>query len=432
MVSFHQYKKYVFAGMFFLMSLQYAFAQGSGSAQMSTISFSPLQQTVTQNSTFDVSLYINTHNQDINTIDLKLLFDPHKLALVQPSSGKSLISSWTEPFSYSNIDGTINISGIVQNGFNAQSGLISTITFKALAPGMTAVTIDPSSEILANDALGTKTQTEFGQGVYTIVQASPLGVKVFSDTHQFESQFYNNKNPVVEWSEDPDADGFSILLDNKPFTVPDNKINATTTSMSYSNLEDGVWYFHIKEERNGVWGATTNFTIRIDTTPPDPFQPTVDIVQNGENTRALVSFATTDFVSGIDHYEVAVINETTSPNISPVFVEAANPYQLAVSPGSSLKIFVRAIDTAGNVRDESISVYVPPLFVSFVTRHSVPLLCIVTLLLLAFILFHFLVGHKVATHIKEVVYLLEHGEEMEEVEKELHDEELKKTSSSDS
>ena len=68
-------------------------------------------------------------------------------------------------------------------------------------------------------------------------------------------------------------------------------------------------------------------------------------------------------MAGIAHYEVAVIDKTEPPLESPVFIEAESPYQLPKLISGYLRIVVRAIDKAGNVRDETLDTKFPePIF----------------------------------------------------------------------
>ena len=281
-----RYNKLYFSLLIFSFCLAFypflSFSQEENNkAQISTIFFSPLQQTVIEGSIFDVSVYLDTHKESVNTINIKILFDPHKLELVRPSNGKSFVSLWIEPLSYSNINGTAQILGVIKNGLNTESGLITTITFKAIAPGITFVNIASSSKILANDGLGTEIKIESGRGIYNIVQKPPAGPRVFSDTHPFESNWYNNKNPILGWEKDSGATDFSFILDDKPNTIPDDVPETQEIQTHFTNLNDGIWYFHIKARKKSVWGATTNFVIRIDSIEPISFQPTVDILTGG-------------------------------------------------------------------------------------------------------------------------------------------------------
>jgi len=382
--------------------------------------FSPAQGTFTEGSTFDVSIYINTLKTSINTMELTVKFPPNKLAIVRPSAGKSLIQLWLEPPSYSNSEGTARFVGIIPNGVKTASGLITTMTFKAIAIGEATVSLGANSEILANDGLGTKVESEFGRASISIIPKGPGGVKIFSETHPFESQWYNNPNPVISWEKDTNVSDFSFALDSAPATVPDNIPDNDSTSKGYENLSDGLHYFHIKARKQGVWGAASHFLIRTDTTPPAEFTPKAEILSATVFSRILISFFTTDSLSGIDHYEVAAIDRTDSPDISPAFVQAESPYQLSNPASNAVRVIVRAIDGAGNVRDESVDINVPLSLISFLKNYWGLIILILLIILLALLSFHYLIGHRLSRRIKEAVHVMEHPEEIQKIEREAH------------
>jgi hypothetical protein len=235
-----------------------------------------------------------------------------------------------------------------------------------------------------------------GRADYSIVPKLPEGVKVFSETHPFSSEWYNNTSPVFSWEKDPGVTGFSFLLDNKPNTIPENKILTTDNSKGYEDLQEGVWYFHIKANKNGVWGNTSHFLIKIDNTPPAIFTPKVDYVLAAITfvERSLISFFTTDNLSGINHYEVGIIDKKAPTTESPVFFQSESPFQVPLSKDTSLKVIVRAIDNAGNIRDVSVDVYRPSTLTKFITDNIYYIILILLLtIVLLFLVYHFLSKH---------------------------------------
>ena len=79
-----------------------------------------------------------------------------------------------------------------------------------------------------------------------------------------------------------------------------------------------------------------------DTTPPNPIQPETPRERYLEGDDALLSFATTDDQSGIDHYELSIGN-------GPYFV-ATSPYVVSGLKAGDLFIQTKAVDRAGNER----------------------------------------------------------------------------------
>lgn len=362
--------------------------------------FSPSSGTVLTDATFDVSVLLNTQGKSVNSVELDLKFPADKLQMVKPSSDKSLLSLWLEPPVYSNTAGTARLVGIIPNGITTSGGLIATMTFKAIATGTAVITVQSSSRVLANDGAGTDVLTGFGRATWEITPQPPAGVTVTSETHPFSDQWYNNNSPALQWEKDDGVTDFSFLLDHEPFTVPDDNADGSDTIVSYNELADGIWYFHIKARKDGVWGSTTHYALRIDTTPPAEFTPTSEALSSGQLGRVLISYFTTDALSGIDHYEVGAIDLHAPADETPAFVVADSPYQIPDIIGKSFRVVVRVFDRAGNVRDEQIQVTVATTAVSFVEEHLTVVFLSILGLILLFILFHLVFRHRMLSKLR--------------------------------
>ena len=388
--------------------------------QTAEIYFSPQQGTFLEGSTFQIPIFINTKGGSINAVELYLEFDPSRFSIVSPSGGVSIIGLWVEPPSYNNTKGTAKIVGTIPNGITTGSGLIATITFQAKAPGVGAVSLSSASQALMNDGIGTPVELQSNQGRYTVIAKPPEGAAVFSDTHPFQDRWYNNNNATLAWNKEPGVTGFSYILDNKPTTVPDNTITATDTIKAYEHLSDGMWYFHIKALKSGVWGAPTTFVLRIDTTPPAVFTPTIDYLSAAVVARFLVTFFTTDTLSGVDHYEVGVIDQSTPVTESPVFVQTESPYQLPFSATSRAQIIIRAFDRAGNIREGEVHAVVPFAPLKFITDQAVIILLGLLIIIIFFFILHYMFNHRLIRRIEKGMALLKEEEKKEKEAISLH------------
>ena len=362
---------------------------------------SPIRGSFLVDAIFDVSIFIDTGGSDVNSVEVNIKFPPDKLQIVKPSAGKSFISIWISPPAYSNDKGTLSFVGGAPNpGINTSSGLVSKVTFRAKKSGVARIEILPSSKVLANDGKGTDILDSVHGGTYTISPRPPAGPKVFSTTHQNENKWYNNNNFIVGWEKEAGVSGFSSVLDSFPKTVPDNTQNEEGSQAVFENLEDGLWYFHIKAKREGVWGAPSHFLVRVDATPPAIFQPKVEILTAAIIQRAVVSFFTTDALSGVDHYEVAVIDKSSDATLSsPVFVESESPYQLPRRISANIKVIVRAQDKAGNIREGSAdaTLEIPSFFFGVFRKDNIGLFVVIfgLVFLLAFFVRHFIKKHGI-------------------------------------
>lgn len=381
---------------------------GTGAPPLSQVDvfLSPQNASYREGSTFDIPIFVNTRDQSINAINLSLSFDQSKIRIINPSGGRSIVGVWVSAPLYDNSRGTLQLSGLIPNGIKTESGLVATLTFKALQPGQAFVRFTPESRILLNDGLGTEATTEFMRGSYDIVPKPPEGVTVYSDTHASQATWYNNPNPVIRWDNVPGVEGYSYVLDTKPNTIPDNDIKTKDTFISYSDLSDGVWYFHLKALKRGVWGGTTHFALRIDSTEPEPFEPRFESSVSSRGWVRLVSFDAVDRGSGIEHYEVGVVDASKAETALPVFIESESPYTLPQESGT-LAVTVRAFDKAGNTRDVTVTV-MPRVFVmAAIQNYAVSILLLILLLALALFAYHYVFGHRFFARFRRAVRVFE-------------------------
>lgn len=376
-------------------------------AARSEISITPQQATYTEGSIFEVPILINTKGRSVNTIELNIKFDPTKLSIVKPSTGKSVIGLWIQPPTYDNTKGTASVAGSIPGGIVSDSSLILAITFQAKAVGTALVQVLDTSSVFANDGVGTPTILSFNRGTYTILPKPPGGLTIYSDTHPFQDHWYNNNSPVLAWNKDPGVIGFSYVLDDKPNTIPDNKNLSIDPTKSYQDLKDGLMYFHVKALKDGgSWGGTTHYLLRIDTNPPAKFKSKVSYIVNDNLNRALVTFFTTDALSGVDHYEIGVIDKTQSLTSSPIFVRTESPYEVPPVSNSGSTVIVRAYDYAGNSVDSQINIKVPGRFTNWIMNNSTIILLLILLLLIILYFTHYLWGHHVLRRLQLISKLL--------------------------
>lgn len=360
----------------------------------SALFFSPASGTFLDDATFEVSVYLDTQDSNVNAVELHVQFDPNMLSIVKPSSGTSIIGIWAEPPSYDNTKGTVKIVGVIPNGIKTNSGLITTILFKAKRTGNASISVTDTSKVLLNDGMGTATDLARGRALLVISPKASAGVAVYSDTHPAQDSWYNNNSPVLTWETDPGITGFSVAFDDKPTTIPDNVVSTTDTIKGYQNVADGVWYFHVKAFKRGVWSATTHYAVRIDTTPPAVFAPTINYLSAAAAARFLVSFFTTDALSGIDYYEIGIIDRLVPVTESPLFVEAESPYQLPFDATQKARVIVRAYDKAGNVRDASVDAEVPFMPFVIIEKYSLEILTIVLGVMTLILLLRYVINRR--------------------------------------
>lgn len=329
---------------------------------------SPSSGTYYVGSSIAVDVLVNTGGNPTNAYRAVLNFPEDKLEAVAISSGGSICSLWIPPTpNYTNISATFEC-GATQ-AFKGKAGRIGTITFTAKAAGDATVSIS-DGEVKKADGIGTELLSARGSALLKI-EESPAGVPVISSsTHPDQNGWYQSRAVELAWTTPAGADGFSYILNRKADDVPDNTAEGTAADKTYADLEDGIWYFHLKAHNPEGWGATGRFRFQIDNRPPEDFEIVVDPPSKQIARAPLLSFAAIDRLSGIDRYEISI--DGADP------ITTASPYQFERIKGGVHEILVRAFDRAGNTKDAQATLMVvgvsPPKITRPAEGESIPFL----------------------------------------------------------
>jgi len=319
-----------------------------------SLGFTPNRVEVASDSTFDLSLTLNTGGQSVNALEVYVSFPADKLQVVSPTTGSSFVSFWINGPSYSNTNGSLSFQGGLPNpGINTTAGIISTINFRAKSPGTATIRYQINSKILANDGAGTSIPLTFGQAIITIRPATPAGPVVSSSTHEDPGHWYSSPAFNASWTS-PGGTDYSYVFDQLPTTTPDEVAETQGTVVAQTMTGDGQWFFHIRAKAGGVWGATTHYLFKVDNSPPASFTITTDSNSILSGQRGVFNFTTTDGVSGIAYYEARVVRLDGDEDAVTAFSEAVSPYQSPKLGDGRYRLVVRAVDTAGNVMEATL------------------------------------------------------------------------------
>lgn len=345
------------------------FAEGVFGA---TLRLSPAAGSFILGSTFDVAVILNTQNEAVNTIEVELDFPADKLQIANPSLGKSIVQIWANPPTFSNRDGKIYfIGGIPSPGINTSEGVVQSFTFRVAAPGEARIAFGKNISVLANDGLGTDVLKQTSPASFKLILPPAQGPDIFSPTHPEQGKWYKDPNPILKWSASANSQGFSYVLNHDPNTAPDTSIDTLDAEATMSELESGIWYFHVREKAGNTWGGTSHYFLNIDTLLPASFGVNVSPGERTSSKSPIVRFFTTDSLSGFDHFEMKLVPLKSGPTDASFFFEAGSPYQLSNMKSGRYELVVRAYDKAGNFRDESVTLNILSSILQFVTPEGV-------------------------------------------------------------
>jgi hypothetical protein len=321
----------------------------------------PRSQDVYEGDSFIVEARLNTEGEEINAIDTGLVF-PDVLEIVNFSQGNSILSLWPEKPTLGKED--ISFIGGVPNGFSG-NGPVLKITFRVSPENKgivkkAKITFKENSKVLLNDGKGTMAELNLLQADYNFLEKPGDLCLISSKTHPDQNKWYNKKKLHLHWNlKEYNFYSYILSYDSsaKPDDVPDKPEGEMIWmgDMSYDNLEDGIYYFHLKQgqentEGNLVWGPKTTFRAMIDATKPEPFDLKISQDSSVFEGKYFLSFFTKDTGSGIDHYEILEEYNSIYPwerKEGSVWKTGESPYSLEDQALCS-KILVKAVDRAGN------------------------------------------------------------------------------------
>lgn len=123
-------------------------------------------------------------------------------------------------------------------------------------------------------------------------------------------------------------------------------------------LEDGFYSYTVRaQDRAGNISEKKNVSFCMDKTKPESFNILLNVKGWTNNTTPVAEFTTTDKTSGISHYEYRIDEN--------VWRECTSPLQTEHLKDGKRKLQIRAIDKAGNIRQEEAIIQIdtscPPL-----------------------------------------------------------------------
>ena len=182
---------------------------------------------------------------------------------------------------------------------------------------------------------------------------------ISSKSHPDQNKWYNRNTLYLHWNLREES-LYSYVLSYSPLAKPDNIPDKPKGDliwigdMRYDNLEDGIYYFCLRESYETTlgkegkqirkWEPKVTFKTMIDTRPPQVFKPEISQDPLIFEGKYFLSFFAQDLTSGISHYEVLETNKEEG-----TWKVTESPYLLEDQSLRSV-IKVKAIDKAGNER----------------------------------------------------------------------------------
>lgn len=318
-----------------------------------------------------VGVYVDTGGRAINNAEATIEFPTDVLEVISVSKKPSIFTLWVEEPSFSNYTGTVSFNGGVANpGFTGENGSIASITFRAKKAGSASLLFS-SSAVRQNDGLGTdilsvkngSSITVAGIGESTPPSAQEFGGAttpapvITSETHPDQDVWYALDTATFNWKIQKGVTSIQTLFDTNARALPTITYDSSVTQKTLSSISDGVFYFHLRYLNTSGWGPIAHYKVRVDTTAPRPFTPTVRL----EGDVVYMTLNAVDTVSGIQKYDIRFDN-AEGLSVEKTVLKSAlvnNEYALPALNQGNYTAVVTAYDKAGNHTEATVSFVSP-------------------------------------------------------------------------
>lgn len=189
------------------------------------VSFDTKTREIKANQLFEVGVFINTDNEEINAFEGQIIFPKDILVLKEIRDGNSIINFWIEK--PKNQNDAITFSGITPGGFNSEKGLIFSAIFEAKKEGVAKFEIN-DARVLRNDGTGSAATLTIAPFEVVVSEGVPAEISVL---------------PKVRDSEPPESFVPEIARDESIF---DGKWFVVFVTQDKSS---GIDHYEIKESR---------------------------------------------------------------------------------------------------------------------------------------------------------------------------------------
>jgi photosystem II stability/assembly factor-like uncharacterized protein len=118
------------------------------------------------------------------------------------------------------------------------------------------------------DAAGNTSNTTISDTII-LDDTVPAVTGLTATPHGSAGAWNASTSPTLSWNATPGALGYSYSWSQSAGVEPDEQADTTATSVSYTGVADGTWYFKVRAQgATGIWGPPSSLQVRIDSTAP--------------------------------------------------------------------------------------------------------------------------------------------------------------------
>ncbi len=343
---------------------------------------SPSSGVYSQGNDLLVDVRFDSGGEAVNAAEATIFFNPTKLKAIEIIKQGSAFDSWLPETSFSNEKGEIDLKAGSAKEVISSNGRLALIRFKVVASGKTTIYFR-SGVLLKANGQATNILDQLKPASFVLEQgkdllpyllkgqlssnfeAPPQRPVVYSYTNPDEDLWSANNSPEFRWETSSKILAVAFCIDKKPINIPLKIYKPDIDQAKFNNLEDGIWYFHLRLKNKYGWSKTTNRRVMIDTVPPEQFEIKINNNSDQTNPSPTIEFKTKDSLSGIDHYQLRI------DSLPPIRLESSQYKPKPLKPGIHT-VIIKAYDRAGNfvvnIKDFQIKPLTAPKITNFLPR----------------------------------------------------------------
>jgi len=287
-----------------------------------------LPEQISQGKNFEVEISLNRDSSFLKAIEGLINFNSDSFELINIIKNNSTFEKWiVAPYLKEN--GQIFFSGIFNSDLNINN--LFNIVFKKLDNNDLELNVGSGAILGEDDKL-----YDLEEIIPTEERASIFNVT--SLTHENPGSWYSNKTVKLEWNVPCDAKKIKILIDEKEESYPTVEYDELIREKEIE-LDDGIWYFHIRYFGDNGWSPIEHRKIMIDTENPK--------FLNVKIGKDMIEFLGEDELSGIDLYEIDI------PFLNQKYFTNEHNFKInTINKSGSYDVKIRAYDKAQNYLEE--------------------------------------------------------------------------------
>ncbi len=345
---------------------------------------------VSVNETITASVYVNSQGEPVNNVEGVISVND-SLQIVSVSSASSDLNLWVEQPTVSGNRVSFN-GGVANPGYSGSRGRVVSLTLRSVKNGTGVISFN-SASVRLNDGLGTDALNSKTGASITI--AEPVKVEpvptvettdkksttdvdgasgssnknlaplvVNSDQTPDSDKWYKTDSTTLDWDLPSGVIAMKTLFDNRSSTDASILYNNAFKTKTINELEDGIWYFHIKYQTNNGWSPVTHKKIQIDNSEPEVSYFDYKVL---ESDLVRLNISAEDEFSGVEK----IILDVDGKNKVDIFKSEEDiEYTFSSDYFGEKTVSIEVFDKAGNSNYESIVIDFPKVDVPLITSYT--------------------------------------------------------------